>query len=142
MFDIQIKKYSKKGHGVGEIQKNPHNPSSKVEVVGSVVGDQLKIDATKRKKRIYVGELLEIIHPSKDRIEPRCPHATICGGCTWQQVSYAAQLEQKEFYIKKLFASFLNTCTIHPIIPCNDPWAYRNKMEFTFSQNKEGERFL
>lgn len=142
MFDVQIKKYSKKGHGIGEIQKNPNNPSSKVEVVGSVIGDQLKIDATKRKKRIYIGELLEVVHPSKDRTEPRCPHATICGGCTWQQVSYTAQLDHKESYIKKLFAPFLEKSILHPIIPCSDPWAYRNKMEFTFSQNKEGDRFL
>lgn len=67
-----------------------------------------------------------------------CPHLPGCGGCTLQHAAYALQLEQKQSEIGKLFPSF----PISPIIPCEHPWHYRNKMEFSFSQNLAGDRFL
>lgn len=54
-----------------------------------------------------------------------------------QDVEYSVQLERKQQLVESLFGIQTN-----PIIPCADPWHYRNKMEFTFSQNKAGEKFL
>jgi len=64
-------------------------------------------------------------------------HAGMCGGCSWQQKSYAAQLQTKQTRLEELFP-----IKPLPMIPCEHPWHYRNKMEFSFSQNKKGERFL
>lgn len=66
-----------------------------------------------------------------------CPHFGICGGCSSQDVPYSEQLIQKEAFISSLFSH-----PIDPIIPCTPPWHYRNKMEFSFSQAKSGEKFL
>lgn len=65
-----------------------------------------------------------------------CGHFPACGGCTLQHLPYLEQLAQKQTIINTLFPSAL------PILPCDDPWHYRNKMEFSFSQNKVGEKFL
>ena len=65
-----------------------------------------------------------------------CIHFPACGGCTLQNLPYTDQLAQKQQTIESLFPSAL------PILPCDDPWYYRNKMEFSFSQNKAGEKFL
>ena len=70
---------------------------------------------------------------------PRCAHFSECGGCVRQHVSYEAQLALKTAYLEKIYGEGL---PLLPIIPCIDPWHYRNKMEFTFSQSKEGKRFL
>ncbi len=67
-----------------------------------------------------------------------CGHFPSCGGCTLQNLPYLEQLAQKQALIESLFAPHL----VLPIIPCKDPWRYRNKMEFSFSQNKAGDRFL
>src|SRR5579864_4085855 len=67
-----------------------------------------------------------------------CLHFTKCGGCTSQHLDYSQQLQSKQEIVEKAFSGF----SIKPIIPCSDPWNYRNKMEFSFSQNKAGERFL
>lgn len=67
-----------------------------------------------------------------------CIHVSECGGCTLQQVPYAQQLLLKQAEIEKIFPSF----NVAPIIPCKEPWRYRNKMEFSFSQNKAGDRYL
>lgn len=67
-----------------------------------------------------------------------CLHFTKCGGCTSQHLDYAQQLQSKQEIVEKAFPGL----SVKPIIPCLDPWQYRNKMEFSFSQNKAGERFL
>ncbi len=68
--------------------------------------------------------------------EVRCSHFGTCGGCRFQNVPYDEQLEQKELMVRELFEQ------TSPIIGCANPWNWRNKMEFSFSQNKAGERFL
>lgn len=67
-----------------------------------------------------------------------CPHVHECGGCRFQQTDYSLQLEQKQAVVAEAFKPH----PVNPIIPCLDPWRYRNKMEFSFSQNKAGDRFL
>lgn len=74
----------------------------------------------------------------------KCAHFRQCGGCTSQDKSYELQLKEKEAFINKIFTPLLENQNpiIHPIIPCQNPWEYRNKMEFSFSQNKAGDYFL
>jgi len=141
-MEVEIEKYSKKGHGIGLIQKAPKSAPEKVEVMGGVIGDRLKIALGKKKNGCYQGSILDIIKPSSQRITPRCRHALSCGGCSWQQVDYPSQLKLKEDLLHSLFSPYLSQATYHPIIPCEDPWRYRNKMEFSFSQDKEGNRFV
>lgn len=76
--------------------------------------------------------------PSEPRIQPRCSHASLCGGCSLQHLDYKEQLKFKQEIIQRLFAPF----EILPILGCSTPWEYRGKMEFSFSQDKEGNRFL
>ncbi|WP_194847282.1 23S rRNA (uracil(1939)-C(5))-methyltransferase RlmD [Candidatus Neptunochlamydia vexilliferae] len=129
----KIIKYSKRGHGLGTLEGR----SAQVEVVGSVIGDTLLVELGKKKKRTFTSTLLKILNPSADRVPPLCQHVGSCGGCTWQQKSYPAQLATKQTHVAALFKQ-----EPLPITPCDEPWHYRNKMEFTFSQNKEGERYL
>lgn len=140
-YDLIITHYSKKGHGLASITREKERVPIKVEVVSSVVGDRLNVSLGKRKKGTYSASLLEILTPSKERVEPRCEHAGTCGGCSWQQLSYKAQLRQKEKSIASLFAPF-KADRVRPIIPCNPIWQYRNKMEFSFSQNLAKDKFL
>lgn len=128
-----IEDFSPKGYGIGLYEGR-----KEVEVAHTVVGDEVIVSLQKRKQK---GRLLEILTPSKDRVTPRCSHAAICGGCSWQQIDYPAQLQAKEKVIQKAFASFSNI-EIYPIIPCPFPWQYRNKMEFSFSENRAKTKFL
>jgi len=77
---------------------------------------------------------------SEETIEPKCPHFGSCGGCRFQNIPYDEQLTQKEQHILTLFEEL--SPETFPIIPCDPPWNYRNKMEFSFSQDKKGEQFL
>lgn len=132
-LQLEIQKYSKRGHGLAPLPDS----LKEAEIIGSVVGDTALVELGKKKKKIYSTSLLNILSPSKDRVKPRCKHVGTCGGCSWQQKSYEAQLKYKQEKLVSLFP-------VEPLllIPCDDPWEYRNKMEFSFSQNKEGEKFL
>lgn len=63
-------------------------------------------------------------------------HFGVCGGCQHQHLPYDEQLAQKEDWICQLFGQAA------PIIGCEEPWHWRNKMEFSFSQDREGNRYL
>ena len=132
-YQIHISHYSKQGHGLGIVHKTSNGSPKFVEVVGTVVGDTVIATLGKGGKTI----LEKVISPSLHRVHPRCPHVGRCGGCTWQQQQYRTQLETKEKEIATLFGK-----KGLPIIPSAVPWYYRNKMEYTFSQNKEGKKFL
>ncbi len=93
----------------------------------------VKID---RKKRNYAeGHIERIVSPSPIRIEPRCEHFTICGGCRWQHLPYEYQLECKQRQVKDAMERIakIDIPEISPILPSRNIWEYRNKMEYTFS---------
>jgi 23S rRNA (uracil-5-)-methyltransferase RumA len=67
-----------------------------------------------------------------------CSHVEECGGCPWQKLPYAEQLLQKQKLIQDLFPNVI----CRQILVCDDPWHYRNKMEYSFSQDKAGNKYL
>lgn len=107
-------------------------------MIGALPGEEIAIDSSKKRKKF--ARIEEIITSSKDRVKPRCSHVPECGGCAFQQLAYEAQLKTKQEIVEKEFALFGGE--IRPIIGCEDPWRYRNKMEFSFSQDKEKNQFL
>lgn len=109
----------------------------------------IKID---RKKRNYAeGHIERTVTPSPLRVEPRCCHFTLCGGCRWQHLPYGFQLECKQRQVKDALERIakVDIPEITPIKGSADIWEYRNKMEYTFSnkswltfeQLRSGEEF-
>jgi 23S rRNA (uracil1939-C5)-methyltransferase len=135
--EAPVQNFSIKGYGVALLDRGVEVPWE-FEVAHTLPGDRIRFEITRKKRSPKKGRLLEILAPSPDRVEPRCAHAKTCGGCCWQQLAYPAQLKQKEDRVKKSFSGH----RVHPIIPSDSPYGYRNKMEFTFSENRAGTRFL
>jgi 23S rRNA (uracil1939-C5)-methyltransferase len=142
LVDVEISKISKKGNGVGSyITEN--GVERIVEVPFSIPGDKARVRLMRKRGGVYAGLLQEIVGASSDRIQPRCIHFGICGGCRWQQVPYALQLRWKESVVRQQLAPYLpNDLLLRPIIPCEPPWQYRNKMEFSFSSDLAKHHFL
>lgn len=67
-----------------------------------------------------------------------CAHVEKCGGCPWQTLPYPDQLQRKQTFVQDLFPQI----SCRPILGCEDLWQYRHKMEFSFSQDKAGNRYL
>src|SRR6267154_1401713 len=143
-ISICIDHLNQRGWGIGHFTPLPPAQPGKVEVIGSLPGDELSVRLSRKRRGKWQGDISEIRQPSPVRIQPRCSHVPLCGGCTWQQMDYRAQLKEKEQRIQKIFAELIQIhhTECRPIIACEEPWEYRNKMEFSFSQNRAGERFL
>ncbi len=143
-IDIYIDRLNLKGKGVGSYRPSESSAERKVEVIGALPGDTLRVRLGKSRRGKYRADLEQVISPAPDRVGLRCVHAPSCGGCSWQQWDYSSQLQEKQRRIAEIFSPLLqdNPQILQTIIPCPHPWQYRNKMEFSFSQNKAGERFL
>ncbi len=70
-----------------------------------------------------------------------CPHFGICGGCTYQKISYAKQLEKKASEVKALLNNVYEGFEFEGILPSPSEDGYRNKMEFTFGDEFKGGPF-
>lgn len=96
----------------------------------------IKID---RKKRSYAeGHIEKLLNPSPIRVEPRCEHFTLCGGCRWQHLPYEFQLKCKQKQVEDALQRIAKIPfpELTPILGSENIWEYRNKMEYTFSNKK------
>lgn len=66
-----------------------------VFVEGGVPGDLVRVQIEREQKQWARGRVDEVIEASPMRVEPHCPHFSVCGGCTWQHIDYAGQVEAK-----------------------------------------------
>lgn len=95
-----------------------------------LVGEVVEAEITETKKRFARARLLRVIQPSPDRVAPKCRYFGDCGGCQYQHIAYAAQLNLKHKQICDLFQRIggMNPAIIAPIIPCPEPYGYRNRI--------------
>src|SRR5690606_25299907 len=76
----------------------------------------------------------EILEAHPERITPPCPHFDLCGGCVWQHWDYKGQLKHKTQSVKQAVESQgFDSNLVQDTIGMENPWTYRNKMEFTFA---------
>ena len=101
-------------------------------------GDIADIRVTKKRSNYYEGVIETLHKASPDRIEPKCAHFGLCGGCKWQHISYEAQLAGKQDEVVQHLKRIGGVSPEHigEILGCEDPYYYRNKMEFSFSDSK------
>lgn len=109
-----------------------------VFIDGAVPGDIVDVMIHRKKNSYAEGKAIRIVKPSEYRVEPVCEHFGTCGGCKWQSLNYSQQLVYKEKYVKDAFDRIgkLSYSVINPILPNSNPYFYRNKLEFSFSNKK------
>lgn len=107
-------------------------------ITGAVPGDKADVLITKSKKDWAEGLALKINEPSPERLTPFCRHFGTCGGCKWQMLPYPKQLEYKQQEVADNLRKFskADLPPVMPIIGSDATTAYRNKLEFTFSNKR------
>jgi 23S rRNA (uracil1939-C5)-methyltransferase len=105
---------------------------------GTMPGDVVDVLLTKNKKDWADAIVLNVVKPSEDRIVPFCKHFGICGGCKWQMLPYAKQLQfkQQEAEQNLIRIGKVTDVNMLPIVGADDQRYYRNKLEFTFSNKR------
>lgn len=101
-------------------------------------GDIADIQIDRKKHSFAEGHIVNMTKPSADRVEPRCRHFGICGGCKWQHLPYPVQLKWKQQQVEDALTRIakVEIPEVSPILGSADIWAYRNKMEYTFADRK------
>lgn len=117
----------------------------------AVPGDVVDVQLTRKKHSYAEGEVVRMVKPSADRVEPFCPHFGVCGGCKWQMLPYELQLAAKQKQVmdalQRIGKVELPACS--PILGSKRTQEYRNKLEFGFANRRwltkeqiaSGERF-
>ncbi|MBD8018787.1 23S rRNA (uracil(1939)-C(5))-methyltransferase RlmD [Kaistella pullorum] len=133
--NIVIENIKMHGAGAKGVAIGRTEEGKTVLVTGAVPGDTVNARVKKSKSKYFEAEAIEIVEKSPHRVEPRCVHFGVCGGCKWQNLSYEKQLyiKQDEVYnhIKRI-GGFEDFETL-PILGSSEQYFYRNKMEFSFS---------
>ncbi len=104
----------------------------------AIPGDVVDLHVTRKKHSYAEAEVVRMVTPSKDRIEPFCPHFGVCGGCKWQMLPYELQLQAKQQQVMDALTRIgkvqLPPCT--PILGSRKTQEYRNKLEFGFCNRR------
>ena len=134
LIELTIEDLGVDGEGIGKVD------GMTIFVKDAVPGDRVQAKVMKMKKSYGYARLMQVLDPSPERTEPRCAFARQCGGCQLQAMIYEAQLD---FKAKKVWNHLIRigglTDLAKPeIIGMDDPWRYRNKAQFPFGTDKEG----
>lgn len=128
--NIKLLSAGAKGVSVGKTEDG-----KTILVSGAVPGDLVNARMKKSKKNYIEAEAIEILEESPDRVDARCMHFSVCGGCKWQNLSYEKQLEFKEDEVLNNIRRIggIDGFEAVPILGSAEQYFYRNKMEFSFS---------
>ena len=130
--DIEITGVAAEGNSIAKVDGRV------VFIPYGAPGDIADVQLTRKKNSFAEGRITEIKRRSDLRIEPKCGHFGVCGGCKWQHLPYDYQLQFKQQQVEDALTRIakVDMPGISPIIGSERIWDYRNKMEYTFSNKK------
>ncbi len=131
--NIKLVSAGAKGVAVGKTEEG-----KTVLVTGAVPGDLVNAKVKKAKSKYFEAEVVEILEKSPFRVDAKCKHFGVCGGCKWQSLSYDKQLDFKndEVYNNIKRIGGVDGFEALPILGSAEQYFYRNKMEFSFSDSR------
>jgi len=137
MMIVEIKNVDEKGAGQAVVWRENelgNKKKLKLTIPQTLPGETVRVtvDQPQRRHRKALPE--EILNAHAERIGPECPHFEKCGGCVWQHWEYNGQLQQKTNHVKRVIEEQgFDPNLVKDTIGMDEPWRYRNKMEFTFA---------
>lgn len=103
-----------------------------------VPGDVVDLQVRRKKHSYAEAEAVNYHKYSSERTKPFCKHFGVCGGCKWQCMAYEHQLKYKQQQVVDALTRIgkVQLPEVNPIIGSEQTLAYRNKLEFTFSNKR------
>jgi tRNA/tmRNA/rRNA uracil-C5-methylase (TrmA/RlmC/RlmD family) len=124
------------GEGVGRVD------DFVVFVPFVAMGETVEAELREVKKSFARANLIKVLQPSPDRVEPACQHFAACGGCQYQHLNYETQLRMKHKQVADLFQRIggIDPGLVSSVIPCPSPYGYRNRIMIRSQWNKPEQR--
>lgn len=106
-------------------------------------GEKVQFKVLKIKGNIGYGKVEEILTPAEERVRPKCPVFSRCGGCCLQHLDYVAQLSHKATVVKDALRKIGGINIDVPIAIKSDlPYGYRNKLQIPVGVDKDGKNVI
>jgi 23S rRNA (uracil1939-C5)-methyltransferase len=119
---VTIESLSHDGRGVA------HVDGKAVFVDGALPGEELSFLYTARSRKHDEGKLCELFSASPDRVEPKCAHFSVCGGCSLQHQDSGKQILSKQQTLLDNLERIGKVTPERVLNPLTGPvWGYRNK---------------
>ena len=124
-MEVKIEKLIYGGEGLA------HHNGAAVFVPFVLPAELVRAAPAEEKKKFIRARLDGLLAPSPDRIAPRCPHFTVCGGCDYQHIPYDAQLKYKTEILRETLRRLGRLDWPGEIVAhASPPWAYRNRAQW------------
>jgi 23S rRNA (uracil1939-C5)-methyltransferase len=132
VIKLYIDKFSQKGEGLASVKGYP------IYVIGGLPGDEGEVRIISVRKEYARGELVSLLKPSELRVPERCSLSNKCGGCGLQHLDYRAQLDWKTEFVRNQLAGYegLKDVPVLPALGMDNPWEYRNKIQYPLGQRQ------
>lgn len=118
----KVENFSHDGRGIARIE------GKTTFIQNALPGETVTFQYLRQKRDFDEGKTLSVIEPSPHRVEPRCPHYALCGGCSLQHLDGASQIHEKEALLMDSLTRIgrVQPETILPALTA-ELWHYRNK---------------
>ena len=137
LYEAEVALLSHEGRGIA------HLGGKTTFIDGALPGERVRFRYTRKRRRFDEGVTVEVLEPAPMRIEPRCPHFGVCGGCNLQHLTPAAQVQHKQ---SVLLEQLLHIGRVEPapvLPPLTGPtWGYRHKARFSVKYVTKKGRLL
>ena len=131
-YIVEIIDTGYKGEGIAKID------DFTIFIPNAIKGEKIKIKIIKVLTSYAFGKIIEIIEPSKNRLESDCSTYKRCGGCNLRHVKYDETLKIKQNLVQSLVNKTLkNKIKVKETIGMENPYYYRNKAQFPIGKDKE-----
>ena len=107
-----------------------------VFIEGALPGERVRVDIYRKKKNYAFARVVELLEPAPVRLESPCSVFGQCGGCVFLNCEYRAQINLKQDVLREnLYGLVSDQSIIKPIMACESPFYYRNKMVYSFGMD-------
>lgn len=133
-IELTINNLSNQGHGVGRVD------NWVVFVPYTLPGERVRARIYRNEKNCSMADLVEVLVPSAQRVQPLCPVYGYCGGCQYQHLEYSAQLEWKTAQVADLLRLQAGLeLPVLPAIASPQTYGYRSKITPHFHKPKDAK---
>ena len=140
---LDIVDLSHDGRGVARWPEGHPHVGKTVFVSGALPGEQVSVQQTARSRHFDEAKTLEVLHPSPERVSPRCPHFGVCGGCVLQHLDERVQIQAKQ---RVLLDNLQRIGHVQPqdVLPplTGEAWGYRRKGRFSVRRVEKKDKTL
>ena len=102
-------------------------------VQGALPGEQVEVEISEDKRQYSRGSVKRILAASPQRVQPRCPHYSRCGGCQQQHVPVELQQQSKASALAHMLSKESGSPVAVDDIISGQAWGYRRRARLSLN---------